>query len=196
MRRGLSSSSEHPSASGAPPPKLADLLARSLDSMHGYVQVTLGPELRTKEAVSDIVQSAVHDMLRDAERFEFRSDGELRVYLQRALDHKISNKRRHYATLKRSGAEVPVSVFEHLLTADRTTPSELVMSSEALERLRTAIDALGEDDRRLLSAHKILGLTVAEIARDWSVPATTLHSRIARIMATLAVRLRTSLGET
>lgn len=184
----MSSAAAGPEENGAKP-RLPELVERHLGALRSYVQVTIGPALRTKERVSDIVQSAVRELLENPGNFEYRGEREFLLFLHRVADNKLANKRRHYEAEKRAGREVPVSAFEHYLLDGQPTPSDLAVSSEELERLRGALDELDEPDRQLFSLHKLLGLTMADIARERAEPETTLRSRMSRILATLSFRM-------
>lgn len=185
----MSQSPETP-ASDAHRADIGMLLTQHLDAMRSYVQVRLGKELRTHESVSDIVQSAAREILDDPGRFHYQGEDAFRAFLARVIDNKILNRLRKQRTLRRSGEKL-VSSFEHLALAKESapTPSEEAMSREEIEQLRATIDELDEEDRRLLSMHKILGISMADIARELELPETTVRSRMARILAHLAVRM-------
>lgn len=171
-------------------PALPVLVERHLDALRSYVQVSIGPKLRTKEAVSDIVQSAVRELLTNSGRFDLRSVPQFLAYLRGVADHKIANKRRHYfEAAMRSAKEEPISAVAHGLFDPTRTPSELCVTAEEIDRLHAALDALEESDRELFSLHKLLGIPMAAIARERRCPESTVRSRIDRIMALLTFRL-------
>ena len=173
--------------------RLHHLVAEHADTLRNYVEVRLDRGLRTKEAVSDVVQSAIRELLENPGTFTYQGEEAFRVFLHRVVDHKLANKRRHYGTLKRlTDREQVLSSVDQLapLSNSVPTPSEAAISSEELERLRSAIDFLSEEDRRLLSMHKILEIPMSAVAREVNKPETTVRSRMARIMAELSFRMR------
>ncbi len=189
---GVSPAGENPTGPGsADRAQLEALVTEHLPAMRSYVQLRLGKELRTRENVSDIVQSAVREILAHPGRFAYQGEDAFRRFLARVIDNKIKNKARTRVAIKRSGGgEELVSSFEHLSVAsDGKTPSQLAITTEELERLREAIDELDEEDRRLLSLSMTLQISMAEIARDLGQPETTVRSRMRRIMGHLAFSL-------
>src|SRR5688572_13067867 len=123
-------------------PRLADLLASHRTALHTYVSYRLDLEFRQKEPVSDIVQSALREILANPGRFTYQGPEAFRAFLIQAVEHKIANKRRHWQSLKHGGAVEPVSDMDGARAANRptATPSEIAGTREALARLLAALE--------------------------------------------------------
>ena len=63
-------------------PALDALLVRHLPSLEAYVRLKAGAAVRARETLSDVVQSVCVEVLRDADRFEYRGEAEFRHWLQ------------------------------------------------------------------------------------------------------------------
>ena len=173
---------------------LHELVERHRPTLLTYVSFRLDPALRRREAVSDIVQSAMREVLANPGNFAYQGEPAFRAFLHRVIEHKIANKRRHWAAIKRSGATVETPEQLDALplpsrTAEPATPSELVSDREEAERLHAAIDALDEDDRRLLTMRRFLDLPVEQIAAEVGLSPSTVRHHLGRIMALLSARM-------
>jgi len=159
--------------------------------LHTYVSYRLDRGLRQREPVSDIVQSALREVLANPGRFTYQGPGAFRAFLIRAVENKIANKRRYWEAEKRRGPHEAVSDLDHVRGngADAPTPSEVVLHQENLERLAAALDELSEEDRRLLTMRRFAGLSTEAIAAEVGLSASTVRHHLARIMTTLSQRL-------
>ena len=173
---------------------LHELVERHRPTLLTYVSFRLDPALRRREAVSDIVQSALREVLANPGNFSYQGEPAFRAFLHRVIEHKIANKKRHWEALKRSGAsvETPEQLDDlppRSRAAEPATPSELVCDREEAERLHAAIDALDEDDRRLLTMRRFLDLPVEQIAAEVGLSPSTVRHHLGRIMALLSARM-------
>ena len=174
--------------------ELHELVERHRPTLHTYVSFRMDPALRRREAVSDVVQSALREVLANPGDFTFQGEPAFRAFLHRVVEHKLANKRRHWETLKRSG--VPVETPEHIedlphggAQGNPVTPSDAIVEKEEAERLHAAIDELCEDDRRLLTMRRFLDLPVEAIAAEVGLSPSTVRHHLGRIMALLSARL-------
>ena len=173
---------------------LQELVERHRPTLHTYVSFRMDPALRRREAVSDVVQSALREVLENPGNFTFQGEPAFRAFLHRVIEHKLANKRRHWEALKRSGDAVePPERVEDLSHArgpvDPVTPSEAIVEKEETERLHAAIDELCEEDRRLLTMRRFLDLPVESIAAEVGLSPSTVRHHLGRIMALLSARL-------
>ena len=172
-------------------PKLEDLVEEHSSVLHTYVSYRLDGGLRQKEPVSDIVQSALREVLANPGRFTYQGPEAFRAFLIRAVEHKIANKRRYHEADKRRGEHDPVSNLDGVRARDPggPTPSEAVLHQESLERLAAALDELDEDDRRLLTMRRFAGLSVEAIAAELELAPSTVRHHLGRIMTSLSQKL-------
>ena len=118
----------------------------------------LAPDLKAKEAVSDLVQDALVDAQREAGRWSGGSEAtdELRAWLRQFLMHKIKHAIRRYRWTgkRRIGREVSLVTVEadpalaESLMADQTSPGGQAVRHEEEAALRTALDRLPERMRQ------------------------------------------------
>jgi RNA polymerase sigma factor (sigma-70 family) len=160
-------------------------------AIHSYVSYRLDRDLRQKEPVSDIVQSALREIIQNPGRFTYQGPEAFRAFLIQVVEHKIANKRRYWETLRHGAPVEPVSDMDGAPAANRpaATPSEIAAAREHLRRLFTALEKLSDDDRKLLAMRRGAGLSVKAIAAELKVSVRTVQKRMARIMTFLAREL-------
>jgi RNA polymerase sigma factor (sigma-70 family) len=175
--------------------ELDALIERHLSVLRYYVRLRCGPLLRSKEPVSDIVQSALREIIEEAGTFTYTGDAAFRRWIHRIATNKIISKNRYYLASMRNAAreealesrvwEVPQpggSSPDH-------SPSRHAQQAEDLERLQVAFDALDEEDREILSMRRIFDIPASEIAPELGMAESTVRWRLSTIMAQLASRL-------
>jgi RNA polymerase sigma factor (sigma-70 family) len=171
------------------------LIERHLSVLRYYVRLRCGPLLRSKEPVSDIVQSALREIIEEATSFRYTSDAAFRRWIHRIATNKIISKNRYYLASMRNAAreealesrvwEVPQpggSSPDH-------SPSRHAQQAEDLERLQAAFDELDEEDREILSMRRIFDIPACDIAHELGLAESTVRWRLSTIMAQLASRL-------
>jgi RNA polymerase sigma-70 factor (ECF subfamily) len=119
---------------------------------------SLGPDLRAKEAASDLVQEAMVAAHREAGRWVGLAEAtdELRAWLRRFLMHQIAHAARRYrGTGKRGIArEVPLATVEadpvmaETLVAHQTSVGTRAARREEVAALQSALDRLPERMRQ------------------------------------------------
>ena len=88
-------------ASGGDPAAVEELLVRHLPGLRAFVRLRAGPQVRAREAESDLVQSTCREVL--AHRAEFRYGGEagFRHWLYTTALRKIVDRHQHHTAQKR-----------------------------------------------------------------------------------------------
>lgn len=178
---------------------LGDLLVQNLPQLEAYLRLQAGAAIRSKESISDLVQSVCGEVLRDLPRFEFRGEGQFRHWLCKQALHKLINKREFYGAQKRDLArEVapvprgdslsdPGSVMQCYATL--CTPSRHAAGREDLQRFEQAFDQLPADYREAITLRRIVGLDYPEIAqameRSEGAVRNLVHRGLARLSALL-----------
>ena len=129
-------------------------------------------------------------MLAHPGNFTYRGSEAFRAFLIRAVENKIANKRRHWASLKRSGGAGGVASIEDPVADGRAqTPSEVAAHQESLSRLAAALERLPEDERRLLTMRRFASLSIRAIAEELGVSASKVRDDLGRIMTKLGREL-------
>lgn len=177
-------------------PELDLLVARHLTALRQYVRLRTGPALRSREPVSDIVQSTVRELIESADGFVYAGEMAFRRYLYTLATNKIISKNRYHQAERRSPEReesLSRAIWDLPHVADSQvapSPSRHAERSEDLERLQSAFARLDEQDRQILSMRRIFDIPTAEIAVELGLAESTVRWRLARILAQLADRLR------
>lgn len=146
----------------ATPASQLDALVGVIESCRSYLLLVadraMMPDLRAKEAASDLVQEAMVQAQREAVRWtgEAEATDELRAWLRQFLMHKIAHAARRYrGTGKRClSREVAIETVEadperaETLIADQTSPAGRAVRNEEEVALQAALDRLPERMRQ------------------------------------------------
>jgi RNA polymerase sigma-70 factor (ECF subfamily) len=172
----------------------SDVFERRLEEHVGllrrYVRAKAGRVVRSKEPVSDLVQSIVREACVSPIRVH-EDDAAFRTWLCTIAAHKIISKNRYYSAERRDAArERPIAEAGRGAEAgDEHSPFRRAEHGEELDRLRRALDELDPMDREILVLSKLFDVPTSEIADRVSLAPSTVRGRLARAMTELAVRL-------
>lgn len=176
-------------------PELDALIERHLAVLRYYVRLRAGPLLRSKEPVSDIVQSALREIVEEGSRFVYTGDAAFRRWIHRIATNKIIAKNRYHLAARRDAAREESlasrvwDVAQPGGSSPDHSPSKHAVHVEDLERLQAAFDELDEEDRQILSMRRIFDIPTAAIAEEVGLAESTVRWRLATIMAKLASRM-------
>jgi RNA polymerase sigma-70 factor (ECF subfamily) len=139
------------------------------------------------DTAEDIVQEAFLRVWRGADRYDPSRGGPrawfLRVVRNLAIDH---------LRLRQARGRAEHGLSQHVadegVTVER--PDELAIGSERARRIRAALEALPNDQRRALEIAYFEGLSHSEIADREHLPLGTVKTRIRNAI----LRLRSALG--
>lgn len=175
------------------------LLARHLPRLRAYLRLRMGPELRSKESASDLVQSTCREVLEHMDRYRFRGEAQFRQWLFMTALRKLENRVEYYRAAKRDAAreaasESPANLAEggdSLAAFYRTlsTPSRELMQREWIEALERAFEELPEARREVILLSRIVGLPHEEVARSMGRTVGATRSLLHRALADLAEKL-------
>jgi RNA polymerase sigma factor (sigma-70 family) len=175
--------------------ELDALIERHLAVLRYYVRLRAGPLLRSKEPVSDIVQSALREIVEAGPGFVYTSDAAFRRWIHRIATNKIISKSRYHLAARRNATReenLASRVWELAQPGDSSpdhSPSKHAVHVEDLERLQVAFDELEEEDRQILSMRRIFDIPTPEIALELGLAESTVRWRLATIMAKLSSRM-------
>lgn len=83
----------------------------------------------------------------------------------------------------------PLAVEDIDATCERPTPERHASDRQELDRVRTALDALPDDQREAVMLVRLQGLKFREAAETLGVPENTIKTRVRRALLTLAEQL-------
>lgn len=175
--------------------ELDELIERHLAVLRYYVRLRAGPLLRSKEPVSDIVQSALREIIEAGPTFVYTGDGAFRRWIHRVATNKIISKNRyHLAAMRNAAREEALAsrvwdVPQPSGSIENQSPSRHAVHAEDLERLQAAFEELDEEDRQILSMRRIFDIPTQQIAEELGLAESTVRWRLSTIMARLASRM-------
>ncbi len=173
--------------------EIGALLGREIELLRRFVRRRTGKHLRSREGVSDLVQSTLREVIHDRKDLSFSNSAALQAHVYQVAARKLLSKGRFHSAAKRElGREERIESFdedEPALTNSRSSPSGVAARREELDRLRAAIDALEPRDRQILVLRKLLGVSTNEIASELKMAESTVRWRLGVVLTTLAVRL-------
>jgi RNA polymerase sigma-70 factor (ECF subfamily) len=144
------------------------LVDRYGPSLRARLASRMSERLRRRISVGDLMQETYLAAHAARSGFEDRGAGSFRAWLFGIADHRLRDAvRRHTGAAKRSTKrEVtrsgrPETAF---FAAVQRTPSAVAATDEQLRRIRTAMEELSEDYRRVLQLALQEGLTLREVA--------------------------------
>lgn len=149
-----------------PPPDLDAWFTANLPRIRAFVARRLGGRLGALETPTDIVQSAVRELLVQVARNGGSAMGGLRWRIYRQAVRKIIDKHRYHEADKRvpPGGLRSGSRFAGTVSPD-TGPLGAMLAAENVERLYQALDRLPEHYRNAVTWAYVDGLPHTEIGR-------------------------------
>ena len=140
------------------------------DYLHLLARLQLDPRLRGKLDPSDIVQQTLVKAHQNRGQFRGRTAGEEAGWLRRILVNTLIDAARKFQReldLEHDFERVigeSSARLEAWLSADQSSPSEVVGRHEQMLELATALARLPEDQRTAVELHHLRDASVAEIA--------------------------------
>jgi RNA polymerase sigma-70 factor, ECF subfamily len=179
---------------------VAKLLVRHLPAVRAFVRAHMGPQLRAKESMSDIVQSVCRDLLTNQERFQHPGANAFQAWLFTTARRKIANRVRDMDRDKRDVAKEVDGLDESAIAqlgvayARISSPSGQALRREEVERLETAIDQLPEEQREVITLAHLVGMSRAEIGAEMGKTEEAVRALLHRAKARLLMLLDAKAG--
>src|SRR5262249_55786718 len=181
----------------------AAALGQVLETCRAYLLAIanqeLDAELKAKVGPSDVVQDSFLEANRDFEKFNGRTQEDLRAWLRRILLHNVANVRRQFQETekRRVDREVPLSValggpVENGLIADRPTPGSEVAAQEQITKMLLAVEQLPEHYRDVLRLRHQEGQSFDDIGARTGRSAEAARKVWARAVEMLKELLKSS----
>jgi RNA polymerase sigma factor (sigma-70 family) len=189
---GSADSGELPGPGRSEPEDWDGILVRHLPAVRTFVRMNLDPELRSREAVSDLVQSSLREVVAARDGIRWQNDEAFRAYLCACVTHKILDKKRYWNRQKRErGREhsldsEDLQLSSVLRSPAAHSPSALLVRGEQIQLLQDAFDGLNEREKKLFSMRFIFGLQPTHIGNELATPESSVRHELARLQAALA----------
>ena len=166
----------------------AQLFAKYKGRLAVLLHYRMSAGLRDRIEVDDLLQEVFLEAAQQMDAFVYRSPGSFFAWLARIADHTVVDQTRYEGRRKRRAEEMlrfrspsnPLGPEP----VDADTPSRVYSRQENLQLLYNRLDALPEEDRRVILFAKIEGLSTAEIAerlgKSRAAVALLLHRALKR----------------
>jgi RNA polymerase sigma-70 factor (ECF subfamily) len=156
---------------------LGELCALYRNYLRMIVRTGLGPRLRERLELSDVVQEALVEVVRQFPQFTGQNEAALVGWLRRLVGQKLADLGRYHSRTKRTGAGTTLPLdapFEpggqaragdgggrllDMLSLSQTSPSEVASRRELIVLLADALEALPEQEADILWLHHAEGLS-------------------------------------
>lgn len=153
-------------------PTYQALLEKLLPSINAYVRMRTGMKLRSRESISDLVQSTCREAVQAKNVPSIAEENRFRAWLFKIAERKICGKARYWGADRRDVArevrpiELDAVEARSLVQAYGGTASQKMMAQEELERLESALQRLPEDYREVILLRRVVGLSGRETAEQ------------------------------
>ncbi len=175
-------------------PEFETLLQRHISGLQAFMRLRANRDIRNHESFSDLVQSVCREVLDGADKFEYQGDAQFKSWLYTTALRKIVQRDRYYRSQKRDvrrklspNPDDSAGVLDAYATL--STPSMHLNAKEQMQSLEQAFDQLTEDQREVLTLHKIAGLSHAEIAAQTGRAEDACRQLLRRAMVRLSIIL-------
>lgn len=154
---------------------LGELCALYRNYLRMVVRTGLGPRLRERVELSDVVQDALVEVVRQFPQFTGQSEAALVGWLRRLVGQKLADLGRYHSRAKRSlgGPDVPLEAAVNspggsgpgavrlldMLALSQTSPSEAASRRELIVLLADALADLAEPEAEVLWLYHAEGLS-------------------------------------
>jgi RNA polymerase sigma-70 factor (ECF subfamily) len=157
-----------------------EVLVRRYQDVAMRTAYIVAPEADAADAVQDAFIKAYTALSR------FRDGAPLRPWLLRIVANEARNRRR--SADRRAGLALRAAVVAPREDV-AASPEAEVLAVEARAQLHAALGRLRDEDREVIGARYLLGLSEAETAEALAIPTGTVKSRTARALTRLRVSL-------
>lgn len=184
-----------PGPGDSDPAALDALLERHLPALRAFVRIRIGGTIGKQESTSDVVQSVCREILTGRERFADQGDAAFKGWLFTTALRKIVDKQRYWTADKRDarknvdpgGDGEDPSLLDHYATL--ATPSREASLQEQMRRVEAAMEQLTEEQREVVTLHKIVGLSHGDIATQLGKSEENCRQILRRALVKLAAAL-------
>jgi RNA polymerase sigma-70 factor, ECF subfamily len=179
---------------------LAELLTRHLPAVRAFVRAHMGPQLRARESMSDIVQSVCRELLTHRQRFQHAHEHAFAAWLFTTARRKIGKRARDLGRDKRAAGREVAGLTESRMAelgpayARISSPTGAALRREAIAGLERALDQMPADQREVLTLAHLAGLSRAEIGKQTGRTDEAVRAMLHRAKARLAMLMLPAQG--
>jgi RNA polymerase sigma-70 factor, ECF subfamily len=161
------------------------------DYLRTIARVGLGPSLRKRVELGDVVQEAFVEVVRQFPRFHGETEAALVGWMRRLVDEKLADLGRHYTRLKRGGGQLPLpletSWIGSLGSKDQlhASPSEAASHRELSSILLVALGSLPHTEAEVVWLHHVEGLSFRTIGSRLGLSAKSIRRFCAKGLRSL-----------
>ena len=168
---------------------LGELCALYRNYLRMVVRTGLGPKLRERVELSDVVQEALVEVVRQFPQFTGQNEAALVGWLRRLVGQKLADLGRYHSRAKRAagGAALPLDApwgdgaaggggdsggggkLLDMLALSQTSPSEAASRREQIVRLADALEGLPEQESEVLWLYYAENLSFESIGEHLGV---------------------------
>ena len=177
---------------------LGELCSLYRNYMRMVVRTGLGPKLRERVELSDVVQEALVEVVRQFPQFTGQNEAALVGWLRRLVGQKLADLGRYHSRAKRSGDSPDVALdaaidgggsgdvgggggkLLDMLALSQTSPSEAASRRELTVLLADAVAGLPEQEAEVLWMYEADGLSFEAIGERLGVSRKSIRGIYAR----------------
>lgn len=178
---------------------LQTLLEAQRDYLRRLVDLRMEHELRVRVDPSDVVQETLIVISRRVDDFIVRQPTSFRLWVRRkAIERLIEVRRKHLADKRSVRREMKLSDASSMAVARgflAGLPNRSLERREMVNRVRGAIEELGELDREVILLRHVEELSNHEVAEILDIDPDTASKRYGRAVRRLATKLNELLSE-
>ncbi len=181
---------------------LGELCTMYRNYMRMVVRTGLGPKLRERVELSDVVQEALVEVVRQFPQFTGQNEAALVGWLRRLVGQKLADLGRYHSRAKRSGGSPDVALdaawdpggggegsqggkLLDMLALSQTSPSEAASRRELTVLLADALAALPESEAEVLWLYHAENLSFEAIGDRMGVSRKSIRGIWARGLKSL-----------
>ncbi len=176
---------------------LGELCALYRNYLRMVVRTGLGPRLRERVELSDVVQEALVEVVRQFPQFTGQTEAALLGWLRRLVGQKLADLGRYHSRAKRAGGATAVPLdaapdpgggrggeeggrLLDMLSLSQTSPSQAVSQREQLVLLADAVAGLADGEAEVLWLYYAEGLSFEAIGQRLGLSRKSVRGIYAR----------------
>ncbi len=176
---------------------LAEFFSQFRERLVGMVRIRTDPRLLGRVDPEDVLQDAYVNAAKRIDHFPKMQCGSPYVWLREIVAQTLINIHRQHLAAKARDAGREVSIHSgwsprttsasiaRLLIGNLTSPSQAAVRSELADRLTTAVESMGENDREVLVLRHFEELTNSETAEVLGIEQKAASIRYVRAVRRL-----------
>ncbi len=175
---------------------LGELCALYRNYLRMVVRTGLGPRLRERVELSDVVQEALVEVVRQFPQFTGQTEAALLGWLRRLVGQKLADLGRYHSRAKRAGGATALPLdaapepgggrgeeggrLLDMLSLSQTSPSQAVSQREQLVLLADAVAGLADGEAEVLWLYYAEGLSFEAIGQRLGLSRKSVRGIYAR----------------